>query len=85
MKINKQDIYFSISLITGIYFALVSGTWIYYVNIIFGMPTFLISYIFWKKGKENDIKIRRYKYVQYIWLCGIPIGIFSLIGYLIFN
>mgnify|MGYP003498404793 CR=1 FL=1 len=85
MNIRKQDIYFSIALITAIYFAMLSGAWIYFMNIIVGTPIFLISYAFWKNGKKNDSKINRYKYVQYIWLSGIPISVISLIGYIIFN
>lgn len=84
-KYNKQDFYFVISLMTAIYFAMVCGAWMYFMNIIIGIPTFLISYQLWRIGKKSDIKIKRYKYIQYVWLSGIPISTVSLIGYLIFN
>jgi O-antigen/teichoic acid export membrane protein len=85
MKITKQDIYFYISLLTAIYFALVCGAWMYFMNLVIGFPVFVISYFFWRKGKKNDLKSIRYKYIPHIWLCGIPISILSLAGYIIFN
>jgi O-antigen/teichoic acid export membrane protein len=85
MKITKHDAYFFISLIFAIYFAMVCGAWIYFMNFIVGIPTFLISYTFWKNGKKKDPKINRYKYIPYLWRSGIVVSIISLIGYLIFN
>jgi O-antigen/teichoic acid export membrane protein len=85
VNITKEDVYFYISFAIAIYFAILYGAWIYFMNIILGIPTFLLSYFFWKKGKKKDPKINRYNYIRYIWLCGIPIAVISLIGYLIFD
>jgi hypothetical protein len=85
MSITKQDIYFIISLLTAIYFALVCSAWTYLINVILGIPVFLISYYFWKIGMKKDIKIKRYQYIRYIWYIGFVISIISLIGFLIFN
>lgn len=85
MKITKQDIYFSAALLTAIYFAMISPAWTYLMNLIIGIPVFLVSYLFWNKGKKQDPKIKRYKYIPYIWGSGIVISIISLIGYLVTN
>lgn len=85
MKVVKADGYFLIALLTAIYFAMVCSAWLYFLNIIIGVPVFLISYVFWKMGKRNDLKIKRYDYVRYIWISGIPISMGSLIIYAIYN
>ena len=85
MKISKQDVCFIILLLTAVYFAAISGVWTYLINIFIGIPIFLLSYLFWKTGRKNDFKTKRYKYIIYLWYSGIGIACLSLIGYLIFN
>ncbi|MTH17939.1 hypothetical protein [Flavobacterium sp. LC2016-01] len=83
--IKKADVYFTIALISAIYFAMVCGAWIFFMNLFLGPPVFIISYMFWKKGLKIDIRIDRYKYIKYAWWSGIPISVLSLSGYLIFD
>ena len=79
MKIKKGDFFFYLSLVCAIWFALTSGLWTYFANVVLSLPFGIISLILWMKGKKTDARKERYRFVPIILIVGLIIAIVSFI------
>jgi len=79
MKIKKEDLFFYLSLVCAIWFALTSGLWTYFANVVLSLPFGILSLILWIVGRERDSMKARYRFVPIILTVGLIIAIVSLI------
>ncbi|MEQ6118179.1 hypothetical protein [Reichenbachiella sp. MALMAid0571] len=85
MKIQKSDIYFSISLISAIWFALTSSFWVYYMNLVLSFPFAVLSLLLWHRSKKTDNKLKRYKAIPFILILGTIVSLVALIILLVYG
>jgi len=83
MKIQKLDVYFSISMVCAIWFALTSWLWVYYMNVVLSFPFAILSLLLWHRGKKYDSKRKRYKAIPNILILGAIVSLVTLIYLLV--
>ena len=83
LMINKNDIFFVLSLISGLWFALVGMVWVYWIALFIAYPFGLISFLLWRNIRQDGRK--RTKIIPVILTIGLALSLSVLIFLLIRN
>lgn len=85
MKISKDDILFTTSLVLAIWFTLTGIAWAYWIALIVAYPAGLISLILWNRVRKTDVKQKRYVLIPFILVIGLTLSLSMLTYLLIFD
>ncbi|HEY8399659.1 MAG TPA: hypothetical protein VIK89_00280 [Cytophagaceae bacterium] len=79
MNLNKNDLFFFVSLILALWFALTAGAWFFWLNLFVSFPAGILSFILYKQGIKDDTRKNRYKIIKVIWVIGIIVSLGMLV------
>ena len=83
--ITRRPYYSVFALILGVWFALTSWIWVYYVNIIISFPAAMLGIYLWSKGKKIGEHSILNKAALTVHIIGFSIAIISLLLLLLAN
>lgn len=77
---TRVTLFFSLSMLCAVVFLLTSWIWVYYINLIIGVPSGLMAFWLWRKTAGQMQSAAR---MIPVWLlyAGTAIGFFSLLAY----
>jgi hypothetical protein len=81
----KSTFWFTIALLSAIWFALTSWIWVYYFNLFISFPFGIAGFFIWKKWHKSPEESRRYAFVKWVLMIGVASSLLFLIGLLLFN
>lgn len=80
-----RHIYFYLSLVSGLWFALTAPAWSYLANMFISLPFGLLSYVLWQAGRRKEPHFRPYGWIPWLWIAGGLLAAVSLVYYLVFE
>jgi hypothetical protein len=84
--ISKRRPYYStFALILGVWFAITSWIWVYYVNIVIAFPAAIVGLLLWNKGRKAGENRSLNKTALIVHIFGFVVSIVALLALTIAN
>ena len=76
---RKERIIGIVAILLSVWFAITSGLWVYYMNLVISFPIGILAFLLWKYSKKKYGSTLLNKIAGIILLIGMTISLISLL------
>jgi phosphoglycerol transferase MdoB-like AlkP superfamily enzyme len=81
----KSTFWFTMALLSAIWFVLTSWVWVFYANLFLSYPFGVFAFFIWKNRHTLSDESRRYRVVKWLLMAGVVSSVLFLVGLLVTN